>query len=140
MLSRGSKSQSGTQPFSVQKFPAMSQFVGKKYSLAAKKMRYINKQNLGNIQPEDLARTGKLVTEKVKNVGSLLMLKPKSVAGKSVWSEVEQQHVGSVAGGQQPQPESGTLSRGSVIQKFDVFPNRGNPSKPSRAGSKNTCL
>ena len=53
------------------------------------------------------------------------MLKPKSVAGKSVWSEVEQQHVGSVAGGQQPQPESGTLSRGSVIQKFDVFPKPG---------------
>ncbi len=125
MLSRGSKSQSGTQPFVVQKFPAMSQFVGKKYSLAAKKMRYINKHNLGNIQPEDLARTGKLVTEKVKNVGSLLMLKPKSAAGKSVWSEVEQQHVGSFSGGQQPQPESGTLSRGSVIQKFDVFPKPG---------------
>ncbi|MCB2179901.1 hypothetical protein KQH54_02135 [bacterium] len=120
MIHVGKRLSSPGEPTLAQGFSIGEQFVR-----AAKKMRFLDKKNLGNIQPEDLSKAGSAITHKFENVNQLLRLPPKNTNDPSFWSDLEKSYFNQSGGSPETPPQSGALQRGTVIQKYDMFPKAG---------------
>jgi hypothetical protein len=124
MLSIGGKARPGSvgdSPLS----PIRVDFAGKKFQLAAKKMRAINKSKLGSSQTGMLGFFSQRFIHKMQEMQQLVHLTPKVIRDASIWSAVETTLPGGFTPRQEARPEPGVLRQGSVIQKFSTVPKPG---------------
>jgi hypothetical protein len=103
--------------------PVTSQFGGRKFRLAAQKMRVLHKDHLGLSSFGSSVEMANTLQAKFRSPRSLLHVTPVGAREKSFWSEVKQ--VFPVSGGAETPPEPGELRRGSLIQRFETVPQPG---------------
>lgn len=124
MLSPGRKNGPGriNAPLS----PVAADFAGRKFQLAAKKMRILGEDRVRSLLPRTEMTLSADVANKFKDIERIIHINPKTIRDGSIWSEVE----ATLAGGGQPvqqpsSPDAGMLQQGSVIQKFSTVPKQG---------------
>jgi len=153
MLSPGRKNQPGG--FNAPLSPVAADFAGRKFQLAAKKMRVLGENNISSLLPRAEMSLSTDILSKFKDIEKVIHINPKTVRDGSIWSEVET----TLPGGAQPvqqtaRPDPNTLQQGSVIQKFKTVPDPGQsiesfrkqiesqprPSRPSVARKKKATI
>ena len=133
MLSPGRRDRSGggvDAPLS----PVQSDFAGRKFLLAAKKMRVLGDNKISSMFSRSERSLSTEIVDKFQGVESIIHLNSKTIRDGSIWPDVETTLPGSSKSVQQPAgPEAGgMLQQGSVIQKFSTVPKPGQPLESFR--------
>jgi len=106
--------------------PVASDFAGRKFLLAAQKMRVLDSRRMGLQKPELRNSLAGEIEDRFANVSDLLHLTPRQAGEKSIWSDVNLVFPGGPMAERSHAPEEpGTMRQGSIIQKFSVLPKPG---------------
>ena len=123
MLSPGSSKLTG-EGTNASLSPVANDFAGRKFQLAAKKMRVLGEGSIKPLLSSTGSSLGSDVLSKFQAIEKIIHINPKTIQDNSTWSEVE----AILPGGsnrsvrETPQPEGGILRQGSIIQKFKTTP------------------
>ena len=126
MLSPGRKNVPGGD-INVPLSPVASDFAGRKFQIAAKKMRILGEDRTRSFLPRMEMTLGADIASKFKDVEKNFHVNSQTMRDSSIWSEVET----IFPGGGQPtsstmRPDPGhMLQQGSVIQKYSTVPKPG---------------
>jgi len=106
--------------------PVAAGFGGRKFQLAAQKMRFLAVEKLGNILPERLPQFGSEIQTKFAHTDDLLHISRIPEGRAATWSNVDMIFPQTISSAQPQGPEEpGTLRQGSIIPKFNTFPKPG---------------
>jgi hypothetical protein len=105
--------------------PVAPDFGGRKFQQAAEKMRVLGKGNLSRAKFEKVARMAETIQAKFANVKNMLHISSAESSKESSWSAVETVFPNRISGRFETPLEPGELRSGSVIQKFNTFPQAG---------------
>ncbi len=105
--------------------PVAPSFGGRKFQLAAQKMRILDQGILGPSFSERALDMANTIQAKFKNPKSMLHISLAVEGEKSFWSEVEQVFPSQVSEQARTPSEPGEFRRGSIIQRFETFPQPG---------------
>ena len=124
MLSPGRKDQ--PEGIHAPLSPVKSDFAGRKFLIAAKKMRVLGENKLSRWFSRSGMSLSTEIANKFQDVEKIIHINPKTIGDGSIWSDVDT----TLPGGIQPvnqstRPEVGVLQQGSVIQKFNTVPKPG---------------
>lgn len=132
MLSPGRKDLSGGihAPLS----PVSSDFAGRKFLLAAKKMRVLGDNKISSMFSRSERSLSTEIADKFQGVENIIHINTKTIRDGGIWPDVETTLPGSSKSVQHSaRPEAGgTLQQGSVIQKFSTIPKPGQPLESFR--------
>ena len=124
MLTPGKKSDQAQSPANFS--PVAADFAGRKFQLAAQKMRILNADRMGHVLPADKPQIGSEIKARFAHVNQLLHLPTKTSNSSSNWSKVD---MTVPRGGSPEKPQvsndPGSMSAGSVIPRMSTFPKPG---------------
>ena len=124
MLSPGSKRLPATRS-AWDYSPVAPDFGGRKFQLAAKKMRILDQEKLGYSRSEITRKMAAGIQAKFKNVQGMLHISSLAGSKNNPWSEVEQVLPNQAPGQAETTSDPDALRRGSIIQQFSTFPKPG---------------
>ena len=122
--------------------PGQARQQARKYSHSAQKMRYVNRENLGGMQPERLELIGKQIQSRYQDASSLITLKPAQFTTGSFWGEVRPDHLQSIFPGKRAAPAIKRNAPGHPYSEIQYVPQArpnpgtvqaGNPQTPNPA-------
>lgn len=112
--------------------PAFAQFGGRKFKLAAQKMRFLDVQKMGRVDAETRIAFAESIPNKFRDVQKLIHFSPNFTRDASIWSELEKTLPTQESSSFETPPQPNELRQGSVIQKFSMFPKQGQPIESFR--------
>jgi hypothetical protein len=122
MLTPGAKTAPGGLP-ALPLSPILAGIGGQKYLQAARKMRILDPQRLGSLQPQNILRP---LTGPAIDTTGLLHIKPAAEDQPNPWSQLETIFPSAAASEPAPAaPAAGELRAGSIIPRMPTFPKPG---------------
>jgi hypothetical protein len=103
--------------------PVAPEFAGRKFQLAAKKMRVLEPRRLGQFQPESVIPLNTEIQNKFREPQKLIHIHPQRSRDTSIWSSVDTPLPGTTVS--EGPAEPGVLRQGSIIQKMSTTPKPG---------------
>jgi hypothetical protein len=106
--------------------PVASDFAGRKFQLAAQKMRSLDADKLGQTLSGGLTSLSSKIQNKYSEIQKIIHINPRSSGREGIWSPVETPlSVESHSARQESSAEPGVMYSGSVIQKMNIVPKPG---------------
>ena len=118
MLSPGLKQQSQGSSSMSSLSPVMKDLAGRKFKIAARKMRAFDITRMGISDPTRLASLSTDIQKKFQGLDKILHVQRSSGNENSIWSDVETTLPGGTDS--QAEPGTGVLSKGSIIQPMST--------------------
>lgn len=124
MLSPGLQRQPEDSPHTPLS-PVAPDFAGRKFQLAAKKMRVLEPRRLGQFQPGLVTPLNTEIQNKFREPQKLIHIQPRQSRDTSIWSNVDTPLPSTQATRQEGPAEPGVLRQGSIIQRMSTTPKPG---------------
>jgi len=129
----GSRLESGVSP--AAEFPSQA-----RYRLAAQNMLVLGENKPDIVHVDKLRGFSRSVTQKYEEASSLVRSLPKIDREGRTWDELERVFPNLASGKGVESPQPGEMRRGTLIQKFDMFPKPGQPIANFKRQSEQTPI
>ena len=125
MLSPGKKQRQSGGSLHAPLSPVASDFAGRKFQLAARKMRTLDAGNLGQTLSGGLTSLSTDIQSKFADIQKIIHINPGTSRQDNIWSSVETPLPDGQPARHETPSEPGVMRAGSIIQKMNMVPKPG---------------